>query len=285
VRGAGQWTLMTRRTGLVPLRARRPPPAWSHPIPRAQREPAHPPHWPTRRVCPEAMPRCRRATRHKNRRSEPPESLTVARFGRADVLPIGKATSPAEFDQQPEDVARGRGTARSAPWVGFIQHAYCGADTRGECRGGRRAHALAGPHRVGCARTFITAGEDKTDDAVGGRLGEPPEDRSKGRLDQAPEPVPNPGLRPGPAAAEPVIAPRTAGPTSGTAAIQHSRTGGLWAGLILSALVLLLLLVFMLQNGIPYRSPSSPSRAYSPSGWRCCWRRSPGSCSWRFRAA
>jgi uncharacterized integral membrane protein len=206
-------------------------------------------------------------TRHKNRRSEPPESLTVARFGRADVLPIGKATSPAEFDQQPEDVARGRGTARSAPWVGFIQHAYCGADTRGECRGGRRAHALAGPHRVGCARTFITAGEDKTDDAVGGRLGEPPEDRSKGRLDQAPEPVPNPGLRPGPAAAEPVIAPRTAGPTSGTAAIQHSRTGGLWAGLILSALVLLLLLVFILQNGIPYRSPSSPSRAYSPSGW------------------
>jgi uncharacterized integral membrane protein len=197
------------------------------------------------------MPRCRRATRHKNRRSGPPESLTVAWFGRADVLPIGKATSPAEFDQQPEDVARVRGTARSAPWVGFIQHAYCGADTRGECRGGRRVHALAGPHRVGCARTFITAGEDKTDDAVGGRLGEPPEDSSKGRLDQAPEPVPDPGLRPGPAAAEPVIAPRTAGPTSGTAAIQHSRTGGLWAGLILSALVLLHLLVFILQNGNP----------------------------------
>src|SRR3954467_10035996 len=76
--------------------------------------------------------------------------------GRADVLPIGKATSPAEFDQQPEDVARVRGTARSALWVGFIQHAYCGADTRWECRGGRRVHALAGPHRVGCARTFIT---------------------------------------------------------------------------------------------------------------------------------
>jgi len=112
-------------------------------------------------------------------------------------------------------------------------------------------HALAGPHRVGCARTFITAGEDKTDDAVGGRLGEPPEDSSKGRLDQAPEPVPDPGLRPGPAAAEPVIAPRTAGPTLGTAAIQHSRTGGLWAGLILSALILLHLLVFILQNGNP----------------------------------
>ena len=33
--------------------------------------------------------------------------------------------------------------------------------------------------------------------------------------------------------------------------VWHSRTGGLWAGLILSALVLLLLLVCILQNGNP----------------------------------
>jgi uncharacterized integral membrane protein len=33
--------------------------------------------------------------------------------------------------------------------------------------------------------------------------------------------------------------------------VRHSRRGGLWAGLILSALVLLLLLVFILQNGNP----------------------------------
>jgi uncharacterized integral membrane protein len=33
--------------------------------------------------------------------------------------------------------------------------------------------------------------------------------------------------------------------------VRHSRTGGLWVGLILSALVLLLLLVFILQNDEP----------------------------------
>ena len=33
--------------------------------------------------------------------------------------------------------------------------------------------------------------------------------------------------------------------------MRRSRTGGLWAGLVLSALVLLLLLVFILQNGGP----------------------------------
>jgi uncharacterized integral membrane protein len=46
-------------------------------------------------------------------------------------------------------------------------------------------------------------------------------------------------------------APGPARPTSRAPAIRHSRTGGLWAGLILSALVLLLLLVFILQNGNP----------------------------------
>ena len=44
------------------------------------------------------------------------------------------------------------------------------------------------------------------------------------------------------------------GPTrssTATPAIRRSRTGGLWVGLVLSALVLLLLLVFILQNGRP----------------------------------
>jgi uncharacterized integral membrane protein len=47
------------------------------------------------------------------------------------------------------------------------------------------------------------------------------------------------------------VGPTPAGPILGAPAIRHSRTGGLWAGLILSALVLLLLLVFILQNGNP----------------------------------
>jgi len=36
--------------------------------------------------------------------------------------------------------------------------------------------------------------------------------------------------------------------------VRRSRTGGLWAGLVLSALVLLLLLVFILQNGGPVQN-------------------------------
>src|SRR3954453_9370878 len=133
---------------------------------------------------------------------------------------------------------------------------------------GRTARACAGGTASGGLRTHLYhGGEDKTDDTVGGRPGEPPEDTSKGRLDPAPESVPDPGLRPGPAAAEPVIAPRTAGPTSGTAAIQHSRTGGLWTGLILSALVLLHLLVFILQCGNPVQISFFALEGVLPAGW------------------
>lgn len=64
-----------------------------------------------------------------------------------------------------------------------------------------------------------------------------------------------------------MIAPRTAGPTSGTAAIQHSRTGGLWAGLILSALVLLHLLVFILQCGNPVQISFFALEGVLPVGW------------------
>jgi uncharacterized integral membrane protein len=90
-----------------------------------------------------------------------------------------------------------------------------------------------------------------TDDTASGRHVGRPAHSSPGRLDPAPDPLPDPGQRPVPAPAEPATA---RGPTrSGTAtpAIQRSRTGGLWVGLVLSALVLLLLLVFILQNGRP----------------------------------
>ena len=58
-----------------------------------------------------------------------------------------------------------------------------------------------------------------------------------GALDPTPDPVPDLGQRSVPGPAEP--------------AVRRSRTGVLWAGLILSALVLLLLLVFILQNSNP----------------------------------
>ena len=80
------------------------------------------------------------------------------------------------------------------------------------------------------------------DDAAGGRLGGPPVHSGADRPD--PTPGPDSGQRP-------VRGPGPAGTTSETSAVRHSRTGGLWAGLILSALVLLLLLVFILQNGNP----------------------------------
>ncbi|WP_308257558.1 LapA family protein [Pseudonocardia lacus] len=45
-------------------------------------------------------------------------------------------------------------------------------------------------------------------------------------------------------------APTVAAPRGG-AALAHTRTSGLWTGLILSAIVLILLLVFILQNSTP----------------------------------
>jgi uncharacterized integral membrane protein len=82
------------------------------------------------------------------------------------------------------------------------------------------------------------------DDPAGGRPGGPPVHSGADRPD--PTPGPDSGQRP-----EVVRGPGPAGTTSGTSAVRHSRTGGLWAGLVLSALVLLLLLVFILQNGNP----------------------------------
>ena len=100
-----------------------------------------------------------------------------------------------------------------------------------------------------------------SDDAGRGRLGRPPAHGSAGPVDPTADPVTDPGMRlPVPVGEEPtqpVPAPSTPDSgtpgtaTPGTAPVRRSRSGGLWVGLILSALVLLLLLVFILQNGAP----------------------------------
>ena len=90
-----------------------------------------------------------------------------------------------------------------------------------------------------------------TDDTASGRHGGRPAHRIPGRLDPAPDPLPDPGQRPVPALAEPATVPGPTRSSTATPAIRRSRTGGLWVGLVLSALVLLLLLVFILQNGRP----------------------------------
>ena len=100
-----------------------------------------------------------------------------------------------------------------------------------------------------------------SDDAGRGGLGRPPAHGSAGPIDPTADPVTDPGMRlpvpVGEGPTQPVPAPSTPGaaaPGSGTpstAPVRHSRSGGLWVGLILSALVLLLLLVFILQNGAP----------------------------------
>jgi uncharacterized integral membrane protein len=93
-----------------------------------------------------------------------------------------------------------------------------------------------------------------SDDAGRGRLGRPPAHGSAGPVDPTADPLTDPGMRlpvpVGEGPAQPVPGPSTPG-TPGSAPVRRSRSGGLWVGLILSALVLLLLLVFILQNGAP----------------------------------
>src|SRR5690242_19002444 len=102
-----------------------------------------------------------------------------------------------------------------------------------------------GAHRAG-----ERAGEDVTHDvAVGARAGR----RRTAARDvrtrcQNLSPIRDAA---GPRPAKPVTALGSARLTSGTSAVRHSRTGGVGAGLILSALVLLLLMIFILQNGNP----------------------------------
>jgi uncharacterized integral membrane protein len=75
------------------------------------------------------------------------------------------------------------------------------------------------------------------------------------RLPDADGPATDPGLPVVPALPEAPTVP-TAKPTPPAKpepVVQRSRTGGLWVGLVLSALVLVFLLVFILQNLEPMR--------------------------------
>jgi uncharacterized integral membrane protein len=77
------------------------------------------------------------------------------------------------------------------------------------------------------------------------RAGAAPAHGSVGPSDPTADPVTDPGMLP-------VALPdATAPPEPAPSTTRRSRTGGLWVGLILSAIVLLLLLVFILQNGAP----------------------------------
>lgn len=116
-----------------------------------------------------------------------------------------------------------------------------------------------------------------SDDAGRGRPGGAPAHGSAGPMDPTADPATDPGMRlpvvPGEGPTQPVpTAPVTTGPvTDGPAAtepasVRRSRTGGLWVGLILSALVLLFLLVFILQNGEPVLISFFALEGVLPSG-------------------
>jgi uncharacterized integral membrane protein len=109
-----------------------------------------------------------------------------------------------------------------------------------------------------------------TDDAGRGRLGGTGAAGNAGPIDPTADPRTDPGLRPDPAGGTVVVPPsvppagdRTGGPTP---AARHSRTGVLWTGLILSALVLLFLLVFILQNDQPVLISFFALEGVLPSG-------------------
>ncbi|MDT0350997.1 LapA family protein [Pseudonocardia charpentierae] len=120
-----------------------------------------------------------------------------------------------------------------------------------------------------------------SDDAGRGSLGGSRAHGSAGPVDPTADPATDPGMRipvpadrtTGPVALPPSgpatgTAPATgAAPATGTApAVRHSRSGGLWVGLILSALVLLFLLVFILQNGDPVQISFFALEGVLPTG-------------------
>lgn len=82
-----------------------------------------------------------------------------------------------------------------------------------------------------------------------------------GPADPHADPATDPGMRPveGDAPTSPVPAAPGPGadpvtvPTRRPSTVTRTRTGGLWTGLILSALVLVFLLIFILQNNDPIR--------------------------------
>ena len=85
-----------------------------------------------------------------------------------------------------------------------------------------------------------------------------------GPVDPRTDPVTEPALRaePGPAPEGPTVPT----PLGREPALQRSRTGGLWTSLILSALVLLFLLIFILQNGAPVQINFLTVSATLPTG-------------------
>ena len=112
-----------------------------------------------------------------------------------------------------------------------------------------------------------------SDDAGRGSRGGVPAHGSAGPVDPTADPVTDPGMRipatrrtraPGRSRCRPVrpAPPATAPPRP----YGSSKTGGLWVGLILSALVLLLLLVFILQNDDPVQISFFALEGVLPTG-------------------
>jgi uncharacterized integral membrane protein len=131
-----------------------------------------------------------------------------------------------------------------------------------------------------------------SDDAGRERHGGAPAHGSLGPVDPTADPATDPGLRPVPVgqstppvpvgqstppvpvgqstppAAAPAPGPHTpADPATGSVpAVRRTRTGVLWVGLILSALVLLFLLVFIVQNDEPVQISFFALQGVLPSG-------------------
>ena len=112
-----------------------------------------------------------------------------------------------------------------------------------------------------------------------GRLGGMPGHGNVGPADPSADPVTDPGVRlpvPAEQPTAPVPVPATSDPTATGPAgapapdaapkVRRSRTGVVWVGLILSALVLLFLLVFIVQNNAPVQISFFALQGVLPSG-------------------
>jgi uncharacterized integral membrane protein len=87
------------------------------------------------------------------------------------------------------------------------------------------------------------------------------------RAEQPTAPVPVPVAVPGPATSDPTATgPAGAPATDAAPKVRRSRTGVVWVGLILSALVLLFLLVFIVQNNAPVQISFFALQGVLPSG-------------------
>lgn len=102
------------------------------------------------------------------------------------------------------------------------------------------------------------------------RSNDMPAHGSVGPLDPHADPATNPGMRPvrrgehaygneldgcatQPVSTDPPTGPLAHTPSQRDPVVTRSRTGGLWTGLILSAIVGIFLLIFILQNNVPVR--------------------------------